>query len=58
MNLMDSFQGITEYFAPEIIGEVNDVLGKSPGSKGKIYPGIFTKMRMNCSLLWKEASKY
>ena len=37
-NLMDSFQGLTDYFAPRIIGEVNDVFVKIAMIKGEDIP--------------------
>jgi len=38
MNLKDQFQGITEYFAPKVIGEVNDVYVKVARVKGEDIP--------------------
>ena len=37
-NLMDSFQLLTDYFAPRIIGEVNDVFVKIASIKGEDIP--------------------
>ena len=37
-NLMDSFQLLTDYFAPRIIGEVNDVFVKIAMIKGEDIP--------------------
>ena len=37
-NLMDSFQLLTDYFAPKIIGEVNDVFVKIARIKGEGIP--------------------
>lgn len=38
INLMDSFQLLTDYFAPKIIGEVNDVFVKIARIKGEDIP--------------------
>lgn len=38
INLMDSFQLLTDYFAPRIIGEVNDVFVKIARIKGEDIP--------------------
>ena len=38
INLMDSFQQLTDYFAPKIIGEVNDVFVKIAMIKGEDIP--------------------
>ena len=38
INLMDSFQQLTDYFAPKIIGEVNDVFVKIARIKGEDIP--------------------
>ena len=38
MNLMDSFQLLTDYFAPKIIGEINDVYVKIARIKGEGIP--------------------
>jgi quercetin dioxygenase-like cupin family protein len=38
LNLQDSFQGVEEYFAPRIIGEVNDVYIKVAKIKGEEIP--------------------
>ena len=38
INLVDSFQLLTEYFAPKIIGEVNDVFVKIARIKGEDIP--------------------
>jgi len=38
INLMDSFQGLTDYFAPRIIGEVNEVFVKIALIKGEDIP--------------------
>jgi quercetin dioxygenase-like cupin family protein len=37
-NLADRFQGLTDYFAPRIIGEVNDVYVKIALIKGEDIP--------------------
>ncbi len=38
LNLIDSFQLLTDYFAPKIIGEVNDVYVKIARIKGEDIP--------------------
>ena len=38
MNLLDSFQLLTDYFSPKIIGEVNDVFVKIARIKGEDIP--------------------
>jgi quercetin dioxygenase-like cupin family protein len=38
INLMNSFQLLTDYFAPKIIGEVNDVYVKIARIKGEDIP--------------------
>ena len=38
INLMDSFHLLTDYFAPKIIGEVNDVFVKIARIKGEDIP--------------------
>ncbi len=38
INLRDSFQQLTDYFAPKIIGEVNDVFVKIAMIKGEDIP--------------------
>ena len=38
MNLTESFQLVTEYFSPKIIGEVNDVYVKIARIKGEEIP--------------------
>jgi quercetin dioxygenase-like cupin family protein len=38
INLMNSFQLLTDYFAPKIIGEVNDVYVKIARIKGEYIP--------------------
>jgi quercetin dioxygenase-like cupin family protein len=38
INLIDSFQLLTDYFAPKIIGEVNDVYVKIAMIKGEKIP--------------------